>query len=102
VKKPYEYLHNDPTKLTENVDPRDVEDRQQVRSFVESSTWLDVIKPALEYRLNLVERQLAVNTQIDLETVKFKQGQHSVLRRIIDEPVDSLTVSSKERGVDKS
>lgn len=72
------------------------EDRAMVRELVRGPVWREVIAPALARHMQTVERGLAVNRHAGIDEVRYLQGQHRVLRSLVEDPLALLT--SEKRG----
>lgn len=65
-------------------------DRTRLRGLVDGEDWQEVVVPALEAKLRMLERSLAAGRGDGIETVRFLQGQHAILNQILADPLNLI------------
>ena len=71
-------------------------DRQRLRSLLHSPLWKEVVAPILEEKVRTIEENIAVGKSTSLEDLRYAQGQHSIWRQLLREPLFALTRLKRE------
>lgn len=68
----------------------ELSNRQALRLLVESRTWKEVVVPNLEGRIRILEENLAFAKSTPIDEIRVRQGEHSVWRLLLTDPMSAL------------
>lgn len=75
---------------------RSISDRQRLRELLHSPLWKEVVAPILEEKLRTLEENIAAGKSTPLEDLRYAQGQCSIWRQLLREPLFALTRVKRE------
>lgn len=73
-----------------------VSDRSRLKGLVMDAAWKEVVVPILEDRCRELEQAMATNRTMDIEQLRYNQGQHVIWKRLLNDPMDALYRTKRE------
>jgi hypothetical protein len=80
----------------EDADEDGASHRQKLRALIRGPVWQEVVVPILEEKLRTLEEQIAISKATSIEDIRYAQGQHSIWRLLLREPLVGLQRLKRE------